>query len=309
MRDCAREKSRIVAVIPVHNRKQLTVRCLEQLRSIDLDGFDIQAVVIDDGSTDGTSEAISRNYPEVVILKGDGNLWWAGGVNKGLTYALENDFDFVYTMNDDIEIRRDTLRKLYEESKKNNSTCASISVNPETGTIVHSGYTISRFLKKLRPVLHGVAYTSIRPIRQRVDALSSMSTLVPVSVVRDIGFFDQNTFPHNYSDIDYFIRAKEHGHLLCVVQDSIIHTKGSGSNYHAFIIQKSLADIVKSFFDRKYGHHVKTLFNASMARTHHVLGFLVFCHELFPFLVWLALRAILPRNILKGILQRTGRIA
>jgi GT2 family glycosyltransferase len=54
----------VYILIPVHNRKAITLTCLATLqRHGDLDRY--QVVVIDDGSTDGTAEAIQTSFPSL----------------------------------------------------------------------------------------------------------------------------------------------------------------------------------------------------------------------------------------------------
>ena len=60
-------------VIPVHNRREISIRCQEHLRSLRVTDW-AEITVIDDGSTDGTSEAIAAGFPEVEDLQGDGSL-------------------------------------------------------------------------------------------------------------------------------------------------------------------------------------------------------------------------------------------
>ena len=80
------DKENVYIIIPVHNRKEITLKCLDTLKQNgDLDKYYV--IVIDDGSTDGTSEAIQSLYPDVIILTGDGNLWWTGAIKKGMEYA------------------------------------------------------------------------------------------------------------------------------------------------------------------------------------------------------------------------------
>jgi GT2 family glycosyltransferase len=72
---------KIFIIIPVHNRKQITLNCLKSLsKNGDLGRYHV--VVVDDGSTDGTAEAIQALYPDIVVLHGDGNLWWTGAIKK-----------------------------------------------------------------------------------------------------------------------------------------------------------------------------------------------------------------------------------
>jgi len=133
---------RIGIIIPVHNRLNTTLSCLGQLQNIQTTGFKVETIIIDDGSTDGTPDAVKENYPNTEILKGDGNLWWAGGVNKGFDYALEKGFDFVYLINDDIQLFPDTLQILYDTLKiHKNSVCSSISLIKKD-YVYYAGYKI-----------------------------------------------------------------------------------------------------------------------------------------------------------------------
>ena len=69
-------KQLIYIIIPVHNRKALTLACLENLKTNgDLQKY--QVIVVDDGSSDRTATEVKENYPEVIVLQGDGNrLFW-----------------------------------------------------------------------------------------------------------------------------------------------------------------------------------------------------------------------------------------
>ena len=68
---------RIAAIITCHNRKEKTLVCLKSLFQI-IQNIDV--FLTDDGSTDGTSEAVKKIYPQVNIIQGDGNLFWSRGM-------------------------------------------------------------------------------------------------------------------------------------------------------------------------------------------------------------------------------------
>ncbi len=61
-------KEPVYILIPVHNRKQTTLACLGVLgQNGDLERYHV--VIVDDGSTDGTAEAIHSLYPDITILR------------------------------------------------------------------------------------------------------------------------------------------------------------------------------------------------------------------------------------------------
>ena len=104
----------IYIVIPVHNRKAYTLGCLADLTKQTL--TEKRVIVVDDGSTDGTAELVARQFPDVIILTGNGSLWWAGAMNFGIRYVLDkltpDVDDFILALNDDIQVRPDYLASL-----------------------------------------------------------------------------------------------------------------------------------------------------------------------------------------------------
>jgi len=311
------------------------------LQGIKTEGFRAEIVVVDDGSTDGTSEAVSQSYPDVTILKGDGNLWWAGGLNKGFEYALENDFDFVYTMNDDIEFFPNTVQVLYDTLKeRSDAVCSSIffsdrgEKNNKDGKdkkkdnrkdkgiqdgkeekedktkkhIVYVGFQSHGFFKKMRSPISGPWLDSYAGKILEADTLSTKSALIPVEVITKVGLIDSKRFPHNYSDWDYFRCVKRMGFALLVNMDSQIFSRGSDTNYHNIILNKNLKDIWKTFFDIKYGNHLKSLYYWATKGENFIKGHVLFVYKMLPYGYWFLLRVVLPKAKLKKILVNARKI-
>ena len=98
---------KIAVLIPVYNHLEYTKTCVKTLKDLMTEyvftGIRLTVVVIDDGSTDGTGEWLGKNYPGVIVLRGDGDLWWSGAVNLGARYAIETlHSDYLLLWNNDI---------------------------------------------------------------------------------------------------------------------------------------------------------------------------------------------------------------
>ena len=88
-------------ITPVHNRCAETLLCLKSILRSDFSGLDVHIIVVDDGSTDGTSEMLRTQFPDVEVVPGNGELWYTAGTNRGFAAALKHDPDYILAINND----------------------------------------------------------------------------------------------------------------------------------------------------------------------------------------------------------------
>src|SRR5688572_24473530 len=94
----------IGVVLTCFNRKAKTLQCLDHLFRQEGMGthFNLDVYLVDDGSTDGTSEAVSERFKKVNIIKGTGSLYWNGGMHRAWAEAVKaKPHDFYLWLNDD----------------------------------------------------------------------------------------------------------------------------------------------------------------------------------------------------------------
>ena len=105
---------KLLVIIVTYNAMQWAERCFESLKNSTIvpDVF-----VVDNGSIDGTQEYIKRHNPEVRFYQSNENLGFGRANNIGLQYALDNDYDYAYLLNQDAWIFPETLSTLIEVSK------------------------------------------------------------------------------------------------------------------------------------------------------------------------------------------------
>ena len=81
----------IAVLITCHNRKNKTIRCLNNIFNQKYKGnIKFKVFLVDDNSSDGTNKAIKSLFPLVKIIKGNGNLFWAGGMRLAWKKALKD---------------------------------------------------------------------------------------------------------------------------------------------------------------------------------------------------------------------------
>ena len=119
----------IYIIIPVHNRLNLTKKCLDSLYKQSFNDWSVY--IVDDGSTDGTKEYLnSLKNPKIHYIEGDGFLWWTGAIKLGISKVLEiaNKSDFIMTVNNDIVFDENAINALINNMKNDNQICSSLSV-------------------------------------------------------------------------------------------------------------------------------------------------------------------------------------
>lgn len=191
----------IAILLTVYNRKQKTIKCLENIyKQSSYSNHKIDIFLTDDGSTDGTSDLIKSKYPDVIIIRGN-NLYWNRGMWTSWNAAIKKkSYDFYMWLNDDTFTYPYMLDRLITISNLYNDK--AIIVGP---TIDNSGLGVhtygGRKNKNLVP-LNGEL--------QECDSFNGNIVLIPSYVYNIVGMNDP-VFHHSLGDLDYGMRARKAG--------------------------------------------------------------------------------------------------
>ena len=138
---------KISVLMTVHNRKEKTLTCLDNLfRQKVPNNISIDVYLTDDGCTDGTPEAVKITYPNVHIIKGDGNLFWNRGMYLAWANAEKFNYDFYIWLNYDTFLFENSLSYLLESYKSLGGNC--IIAGATCSKINSSETTYSGFIGK-----------------------------------------------------------------------------------------------------------------------------------------------------------------
>lgn len=210
--------TRIAVLITCHNRKAKTLACLDALFQNTLsDGYSLEVFLVDDGSTDGTEQAVRERYPRVNIIKGDGNLFWNGGMRVAFDAALAKSFDCYLWLNDDTLLYPTALQSLLSTSKQltnsaNKGMIVVGSTQDETSGQLSYGGVVRPSKWKL------TAFKLIAPGDAPVECetMNGNCVLIPHEVARVIGGMEPR-FAHAMGDLDYGLRAGYAGFSVWVM--------------------------------------------------------------------------------------------
>jgi hypothetical protein len=216
------DRKPISVVITTYNRKEKVLRCINAVLA---SSVSVEIIVIDDFSSDGTSDSILKAYPQVHLIRNENEMYVARCRNIGA--CCSNGKTLVF-LDDDVVVDNRTIERLV----------AFLDLNPYFGIVGATVFYLDppdRFLQAgVRKVgkMTGISY--LYSLRDVMRARSCSVPLICESVVGDVfavgrnvfemvGGFDGVNFPQTWNEGDFCTRAALHGYLTAV--DPNIHAR------------------------------------------------------------------------------------
>ena len=268
----------VYVITPVYNRKDLTQRFLACLKRQTYP--DIETVIIDDGSTDGTSQMIESQYPEVTIIHGTGDLWWTGGVNEGLLYTIEKASvdDYVLIINDDLEFDEHYVENLVRFAQHHpNTLIGSLVVDIEHPDRIWDGGRMTNWITAKDRILH--VGRKISDFEEgayfEVSQLTGRGMLAPVNAFNEVGLYDAVRFKHR-GDTEFPVRASRQGFRQVVYYDAVVRSHVNDTFEFDIKDEYRLSDLKRYFFDFRSSFWLKFRFNFALKTAKSPIQFVCF---------------------------------
>ena len=239
--------TRAIVVVLNWNGFKDTEKCLNSLLSQDYP--DLSVVVIDNGSIDGSPKKLERfkanlSDDRLHIIYNEENLGFAGGVNTGIRYAIENDFDAVALFNNDAIADEKWLSSLVSELEAKPETAIL------TGLLLHEdGKTVDSTGEQYS--IWGMPFPRSRnkssaniPESGFVFGATGGASLYRTSLFRKVGLFDERFFAY-YEDVDVSFRAQLAGQKVFFTNKAIAYHKqgASSSKIPGFTVYQTFKNI------------------------------------------------------------------
>ena len=205
---------KVSIIIVNYNGKELLQKCLDSLLKVNYDNFEI--ILVDNNSTDGTVEFITKNYPSLIIIKLDSNKGFAEPNNVA---AKISKGKYLLFLNNDTVVTPNFISEMVKvmETDKKIAVCQSLLLKPD-GSVDSSGDFIDHL---------GVVYnskTKIDEIRE-VSSAKGASMLVRSDIFKKLGGFDQKFFV-TFEDVDLCWRSWILGYRVLIIPASIVYHVG-----------------------------------------------------------------------------------
>ena len=232
-------KMKVAVVIPNWNGEDMIV---ESINSLLAQTYEHTIVVVDNGSVDDSVGQIEQNFPNVILLKNPKNLGFAGGVNTGIRYVLDQDFDAVALINNDAVAHKEWLQHLVENlenfSEVGIATCRLLSMDKSHFDSTGEVYTTWGIpYPRARNEQAGNQYDN----SPWVFGASGGASLYRSTMFEEIGLFDEDFFAY-YEDVDISFRAQLAGWRIRYEPKAEVYhaTSSTGSRIPGFFTYQTI---------------------------------------------------------------------
>jgi GT2 family glycosyltransferase len=232
----------VYILLPVHSRWSVTKNFISCLKLQTYKKYCL--ILIDDGSKDNTVEMVSSNVSSLKILQGNGNLWWAGSLQKGIIFLKESSLkpeDIILIVNDDVMFENDFLEKALNIIKDHSKTLLFAKVfSNASGECIEAGVEVD---------LKNLTFKATH-LSEKINCLSTRALFMRWKDLEEIGGFYPKLLPHYLSDYEFTIRAHRKGFKLLVQDNLFCYLNEDTTGYHNFEKLK-LTDFLKKYFSNK----------------------------------------------------------
>lgn len=212
---------KVVIVVLNYNRLSDTSECLRSLMQSTYP--EVEIVLVDNASRDGSGVALSRLFPTVKVLLAESNLGYAGGMNLGIKHAVSRHAEYVVLLNSDTIPEKNfvgALVQAMENHRNAGAVAGAIYCYPNIEDVWPSAGALSK-LRSGGFVDRGLA-KKIGATVQSVTFLSGCALALRISVLMDIGPFDERFFMY-LEDTELCARLLDKGYKLLFVPDAKIY--------------------------------------------------------------------------------------
>ena len=246
---------RTAVLLTVYNRREVTLQGLRSLhKAIEMlgGGYIFDVYMTDDGCTDGTSEAVANEFPDINIIKGNGNLYWSGGMRKAWQAAIDSgvEYDYFLWFNDDAQIFKDAFLTIFhDEIVCGGNVILTGAFCDMAGKPSYGGKTKSRVV--IAPD------GNVQP----VELMNGTFVLIPKEIYAEIGI-NSELFRHGFGDYDYGLRAKRKGLGVFLTHKYVGSTERHDEEIPAyFSIERSLSERWRIMHDPRNSPKLGLCFN------------------------------------------------
>ena len=219
-----------VAIIILNFNKRVDI--LEAIESARASKYpNVHVLVVDNASTDGSWEAISRAYPELSKIQMQTNIGASGGRNAGWKYIKEHvHSDYLFFLDDDAVIAPDAIALLVDAIRSDETVgiaCGKGYTRSPSHIINSVGIQANLYTGIIEDIGAGEEDHGQYDKQRYVSACGCFGLFIRASLFDQLGGFNETFNPYGWEDVDLCLRSKRLGFQTLYVPTAIIHHKGT----------------------------------------------------------------------------------
>ena len=251
--------SKLAVILVNYNGSSIIESCLESLLMQKYPYMEI--VVVDNASLDSSMELVEQKYPHVHTIYSKENIGWGAGCNLGAETAIENGAEYILLLNTDTEIEESMIELLMNAV---DDSCVAIprmytDKQDKNGSLWYSGGRIDYRTADVSQCIY--SYNEDDEERnkvRRVDFATGCCMLIPASVWRHIGGFDEEYFMY-YEDTDFCVRLREeHIDIVYVPEAALWHKVGGSSGGEVSYVSQYYTVRNRLFFAERFSRYMES---------------------------------------------------
>ena len=268
------EGKKVAVLLTVFNRKEITLQGLRSLYSSieNQKDYTFDIFMTDDGSTDGTSDSVSKEFPNIHIIKGN-NLFWSGGMRTAWEAAIKySEYDYYIWFNDDAKLYQDAIGTLLDPVIRlgdNIIVCGAFC--DSNGKVSYGAYDKKYHLIDIKE--------NAQPY-----FMNGNFVLIPKQVYNKVGIIS-DFYRHSYGDWDYGCRALKNNIRLVLTQKYVGTTDRHDADLEPFLDEhRTLSERLKLLYSVKCDVRKTFVFNYLHVSLFHAIKVVLAQHiyTVFP---------------------------
>lgn len=207
--------TKVGVVVLNWNGLQDTLECIKSLRSVACKLTDVEIIVVDNGSTDGSAYQLSA-IKDIHFLELKVNIGFAAGNNAGIRFAIQKKCDFVIVLNNDVCVAPDFIEKMLQLMEADLSIgimAPKIYYYDEPDVIWYGGgkFRSPRIIGEM--VKLNQKDNPANDCATPVDFAVGCCMLIRRNIIEEVGYFDEQFFAYE-EDVDFSIRVRQAGYTI-----------------------------------------------------------------------------------------------
>lgn len=224
---------KIFTIILNYNGRDTLTNCLKSVFASDCANLEI--VVVDNASKDGSFEAAKTLFPRAHFIASPKNIGFSSGNNLGIRFALEKGADFIFLLNNDAFVERETIAMLRDEAQRIEKPALlspliyAGALNDKRTVWFHGG---SIDWNRMR-TFHDTAANFDTKNAYSTEYVTGCAMFISKEIFREIGLLDESFFLY-YEDADFSLRAHRAGFPVMVYPEArVYHLEKSSADPNA----------------------------------------------------------------------------